>query len=116
MAFQEITNKVDLAGQTGSVGTATLLNTGPLGTGVYVVFIGVLVTSAGTGGTITVGVNWNNGTDSTGFDSATFSLSTTGEQSALLGNFYATANQLITYNTTAAGVTGNPAYNLRLRI
>src|SRR2546428_12455643 len=105
MAIQEVANKMDLLGQTGSIGTATLFNVGPVGAGMYVAFISVLCTTVGSAGTVSVGLTWNNGVTSGGFDSAAFSLTTTGEQSALLGNFYSIARSPITfYNTvTCAG-------------
>lgn len=116
MAIQEIANKIDIVGQAGSIASSPLFTTGPLGAGIYVAFISVLVTSAGSAGTVTVGVTWNNGVTSAGFDSATFSLAATGEQAAVLGNFYSISSSPITYTTTVTGGLGSPVYNLRIRL
>jgi len=116
MAFAEIPGKIDLIGQTGSVGPNTLFRVGPLGTGMYAVWADVIVTTAGSGGTVAVNVTWNNGTTTAGLNSQAFSLTTLGEQAALVGNFYAVASQTITYFTTVSGVSGNPIYDLRIRL
>lgn len=116
MAFQEVAARVDLPNQTGSIASTTLLNVGPLGAGIYTAFIDVITTTAGSAGSVSVGVSWNNGTTSTGFDSVSFGLSATGEQSALLGNFYSTFSQPITFATTVVGASGNPIYTLRIRL
>jgi len=116
MAFQEIANVGTLTGQTGSVPTTTLLKTGPLGAGMYAIWADVLVTTAGSAGTVTISVNWDNGTSLASLTSQAFSLSTVGEQAALLGNFISVANSPITYATTVFGATGNPVYELRLRL
>jgi len=116
MAFQEIPGSVTLTGQTGSIATSTLFNVGPLGAGMYVVFVDVIVTTAGSAGTVTCGITWNNGVTSSGFDSSAFSLATSDEQSEMLGNFFSIANSPITFNTTVVGATGNPVYSLRLRL
>jgi len=116
MAFLEGAGKVDLVGQTASIPTQTLFNVGPLGAGVYVAFISVITTTAGSAGTVTVGITWNNSFTSAGFDTATFNLNTIGEQAALLGSFYSTFSQPITFNTTVAGAVGNPVYSLRIRL
>lgn len=116
MAIQEVPSKVDLLAQTGSIPTQLLFAVGPLGGGIYMAAISVLVTTAGSGGTVTCGISWTNGITSAGFDSATFNLNAIGEQSALLGNFYASANQNITFNTTVANSSGSPVYNLRIRL
>lgn len=116
MSFQEVPGSVTLTGQTGSVATSTLFNTGPLGAGMYVVFIDVITTTAGSAGTVSVGVTWNNGVTSSGFDSSAFSLSTSDEQSEMLGNFYSIASSPITYTTTVTGAVGNPVYTARLRL
>jgi len=116
MAFQEIPGKVDLTGQTGSVGPNTLFVVGPLGAGMYAVWVDVIVTTAGSGGTVVANVTWNNGTTTAGLNSSAFNLNAQGEQAALLGNFYAVASQTITYSTTVASASGNPVYALRIRL
>jgi len=116
VALLETANKIDLVGQTASIPTQTLFNTGPIGQGIYVAFIDVITTTAGSAGTVTVGITWNNGFTSAGFDSATFNLNAVGEQAALLGNFFSTFSSPITFNTTVVGAVGNPVYTLRIRL
>ena len=105
---------VNLTGQTGTIGSTTLFAVPSNGAGIYQVFADVIVTTAGTGGTVAVNVSWNNGTTTAGLNSAAFPLTSQGEQAALLGNFYSTGSQNITYSTSVVGATGSPIYTLRL--
>jgi hypothetical protein len=59
------------------------------GSGMYAVYADVLVTQAGSAGTVVASVSWNNGTTNAGLDSQSFSLTAQGEQAALSGNFMA---------------------------
>lgn len=87
------------------------------GSGMYVVYADVMVTQAGTGGTVTVGVTWTNSINSSPeLDSASFSLTSVGEQAALLGNFMAAEGSQISFFTTVSGATGNPQYTVNLRL
>lgn len=107
---------VNLTGQTGSIGTTTLYAVPSNGAGMYVVYADVIVTTAGTGGTVAVNTGWNNGTTAAGLNSTAFALTAQGEQGALIGNFYSAASQNITYSTSVIGATGNPQYSLKLRL
>src|SRR6266550_4256932 len=106
---------VSLAGQTASIGSTPLYAVPPTGGGMYAVYADVIVTSAGSAGTVVASISWNNGTTAAGLDSVAFNLNTQGEQAALLGNFMAAANSIITYFTTVSGASGNPQYNFNLR-
>ena len=87
------------------------------GAGMYVVFVDVICTQAGTAGSVTVGVTWTNSVNSSPeLDSVAFSLTSVGEQSALLGNFMAAENSVISYYTTVTGASGAPSYTLNLRL
>jgi hypothetical protein len=116
MSFQDTPTILNLPNQTGSIPTTTLLNVGPNGAGMYAVWADVIVTTAGSAGTVTISINWNNATTFASLFSPTFALNTVGEQAALLGNFYSTFSQPITYSTTVSGATGNPIYTLYLRL
>jgi hypothetical protein len=116
VAFQEIPAVVSLANQTASIPTSNLFVVGPLGAGMYAVWADIITTSAGSGGTVTISVNWDNGTTLASLVSTAFGLTAVGEQAALLGNFYATLNSTVTYSTTVAGAAGNPVYALRIRL
>jgi hypothetical protein len=102
--------------QTASISTATLYSVPGVGAGMYAVYADVITVSAGSAGTVTVNVSWNNGTTSAGLNSSAFTLTAQGEQAALLGNFMVAANTTITYSTTVSGATGNPQYTLNLRL
>jgi hypothetical protein len=107
---------VTLIAQNGSVGPTLLYNVPPGGAGMYAVYADVLVTQAGSAGTVSINVTWNNGTTVAGLNSAPFLLSSTGEQSALLGNFISAPSQQITFSTTVVGAAGSPLYQLALRL
>jgi hypothetical protein len=111
----EVAN-VTLTGQTASIGT-TVLYSVPLNKGgMYAVYLDVICTVAGTGGTVSVGVNWNNGTTSAGLSTTAFNLTSQAEQTVLFDNFVSAASQNITYSTTVSGATGNPQYSLGIRL
>jgi hypothetical protein len=107
---------VTATAQTSSIGTTTLYAVPSSGAGMYAVYVDVICTTAGTGGTIVVNVSWNNGTTSAGFNTQSFSLTAQGEQGALLGNFISEASHNITYSTTVSGSSGSPAYTLNIRL
>lgn len=116
MAFQEGPTILSLTGQTASIPTTTLLNVGPQNAGMYAVWCDVITTTAGSGGTVTITVNWNNATTFASLTSTAFSLTSVGEQAALLGNFFSTFSQPITFSTTVSGAGGSPVYSLYIRL
>ena len=84
--------------------------------GMYAVYLDVICTLAGTGGTVSVSVSWNNGTTAAGLSTTAFSLTSPAEQTVLFDNFVSAPNQTITYSTTVSGATGNPQYSLGIRM
>lgn len=105
-----------LSGQTDSIGTTPLFNVPGPDSGMYVVYLDLIVTTPGAAGTVTVNVSWNNGTTIAGLSSSAISLTSQAEQAALLGNFIAAANTTVTYSTTVSNASGNPQYTLNLRL
>lgn len=79
MAFIESPVAVNLTGQT-SIPPTNYFPIAPPATGMWAV---VIVTNAGSAGTVTVNVSWNNGTTAAGLNSSAFSLTSVGEQAAL---------------------------------
>jgi len=107
---------VVLTAQSGTIGSTALYSVPPGGAGMYRVSADILVTSAGSGGTVQTNVSWNNGVTGSGLNSAPFPVSSTGEQAALSGNFFAAGSTIITFATTAVGFAGGPLYQITLRL
>jgi hypothetical protein len=115
MSFLENPYVINAVNQTASIPTTNVFVIAPPAIGMWAIWADVIVTSAGTGGTVTINVSWNNGTTTAGLNSSAFNLNAAGEQAALLGNFYSITTSPITYSTTVNGASGNPVYTLRLR-
>jgi hypothetical protein len=116
--MQVVDTNVNLTGQTASIPTTTAFYVNPGYCGLYAVWANVLVTSPGTAGSLTVGVEWSNGLLATGANtltSAPIGLSGIGETGFLLGSFYSVASEPVAYNTNVTGAVGSPVYSLRLR-
>jgi|SRR6266487_1852037 len=109
-------SSVNLTGQNSSIGTTTLFAVGASGAGVYRVSFSLIDTSAGSAGTVTATIGWNNGTGAQSSTTASLSLSSAGGE--VSGDFIFTsgASQNITYATTVTGIVGAPFYTLKLRI
>jgi hypothetical protein len=107
---------VNSTGNSASIASTSLYAVTGSNGGMYAVYADVIVTTAGSAGTVTTTVAWNNGTTAASLVSSAFSLAATGEQAALLGNFYVPAGQSVTYSTTVTGAAGGPVYALRLRL
>jgi hypothetical protein len=112
------TSAVTLTSQAASIGRATILNSRLIpGAGLYRATVSLILTKAGTAGTISATIGWNNGTltqsGTTGTLSTTALAGTEVDDSFL---FFSAANQNITYLTTLTGVTGTPRYTLRVRL
>jgi hypothetical protein len=105
---------VTAVGQSGSIPSANLL-TSPVA-GMYALYADILVTTAGGSGTLVVNAQWNNGTTTASLQSASIDLTVQGETAALLGNFYSTVGQPITWSTTATGNSGTEQYQVTLRL
>lgn len=118
-----------LTGQLAAITTTTAYNTGTAialpppvnstipGAGVYRASVSLILTTAGTAGTISASIGCNNGittvTQTSGTVTTTAALGT--EADATFVCFAGPATN-ITYATTFTGVTGAPAYTLRVRL
>jgi len=107
---------LSLLAQTASIPTTVLYSVPFNKGGMYAVYLDIICTTAGTGGTVSASINWNNGTTSAGLATATFSLATQAEQTVLYDNFVSAPSQNITYATTVSGATGSPQYSLGIRL
>jgi hypothetical protein len=115
MSFQESAVVVNIVGGSSSIPATNVFPIAPPATGMWAVWADVLVTTAGAAGTVAINVSWNNGVTSAGLNSTAFSLTSQGEQAALVGNLYAINTQPITYATTVSSASGSPVYTIRLR-
>lgn len=101
---------VSLTGQTASIGTTAI--TTPTAAGVWDIDVYHVCTTAGTGGTLTTTISWNDGTAArSASPAANISLAGTnfaGGIQCIRG----AASNAINYSTTVAGATGSPQYAL----
>lgn len=112
---------LNLTGQTAAIGQTTLYTVPAGGAGMYRASVSLILTTAGTGGVIFENTGWNNGTVantvSTGNLSTTTTLGTEiNSYTTGATCFYSAAGTTITYQTTFSGVTGSPAYSIRIRL
>lgn len=105
----------DRTGETGSIGPIVLKNTSHAN--LYRLSIYLVISAAGTAGTVSVTVAWNDGVQgqSTTVISL-FPLTVLGDHSSTTKVLYSPANQDISYSTVVAGIVGNPTYDVRLRL
>lgn len=113
---------VNLVGQTVAIGS-TLLYAVPVGlSGLYRATADILITAAGTGGTIRPVFLWNTGVTGQSFNGLSVDCTGFGESGA--GNtplpssttFYALAGTNINYQIVFNAVTGPPTYSFRARL
>jgi hypothetical protein len=110
---------VSLTERASAIGSTPLVvSTGVIpGAGLYRATTAMILTRAGTAGTISTTLAWNNGVLAQSGTTAT--LSTTAPVGTEVDGsflFYSAQNTPITYHTTFAGVTGSPQYSLRIRL
>lgn len=113
---------LNLTGQTAAIGLTTLYTVPASGSGFYRVSYSLILTTAGTGGTIFNNFTWNNGIATGTISGSSLSTTTTlgaevtGYATNTGGVFYCAAGTVVTYQITFAGVTGSPVYTLRIRL
>jgi hypothetical protein len=76
----------------------------------------LVTTRAGTGGTASVTIGWNNGSSNQSATSGNIALNTLGSEVDFVLTFLVGTGQNITYATTVGGSTGNPAYSLNIKL
>lgn len=115
MAFTPTISSSDLTAQTASIGATNLMASAPAG--LYRISYYLHTTTAGSAGTVLLALTWNDGVGQT---SATSALTLAAVVAGTLNSgqlvIKSASGQAITYTTTVAGVVGNPAYALGIRI
>jgi Pectate lyase superfamily protein len=107
---------VVLAAQSVSIGTTNLFPTNTYVAGLYRLNYFLDTTTAGTGGTVTVTLNWTGHAHAETFTSPTVSLTAAGANSLGAVVTYMDSGTMPTYSTTVAGATGSPLYALNIRM
>lgn len=108
--------QINSTAQTASIASATLYAVPSGGSGFYLVFVDLICTTTGTGGTVQASLGWNNGSASMTANSSINSLSTLGNEVTQIFTVYSAASQNITYSTTVSGASGSPQYSVRIRL
>jgi hypothetical protein len=108
----------NLTAQTGAIAATTLYATGSdAGANLYRATLSLILTTAGTGGTITGKVLCNNGVAATTQSAPALSASAAvGTEVDFSAPCYSAANQNIQFSTSVAGLTGSPKYAIRARV
>jgi len=104
---------VDATGQTSSIATTTAY-TASL-SGVYLIVVDMVCTTAGTG-SVNASIGWNNGSAGVSGSTGNMSLTVLGNESTQTYIAYVPAGQSITYGTTVNGTIGSATYSVRVRI
>jgi hypothetical protein len=106
---------VGLTAQTATIGTTNVTTSCPAG--VFSVTYYLKTTTAGTGGTVSLSLNWNDGA-AVSFTSGTASLTSTAATGLVQGTQIVKcgASTTLSYATTVAGATGSPQYSLDISI
>ena len=104
---------VALTAQTSSIGATNLVAT-PVTTSLYAVHYYLNDTTAGTSGTVSVTITWNDGASQT-FTSANVTFGVLGAYVSGMVVVKATSGA-IQYSTTVTSAVGSPAYSLDLRV
>lgn len=120
-----IVASVNLLAQPAAIGLTSLYLVPGGAAGLYRVSGDLFITTVGTGGTISFGINWNNGVASIGISSGTVNTVGLGNETSspvpsiaapFYGVLYSPAGANIFYSTTFNAVTGAPQYALRMRL
>lgn len=112
------TSAVTLTGQAAAIVKTTILNSRMIpGAGLYRATVSLILTKAGTAGTISATIGWNNGTlEQSGTTAALLTMAPLGTEVDGSFLFFSAASQNITYLTTFTGVGGPPRYTVRVRL
>lgn len=99
-----------------SLGPVVLYTTQASETGHWAAILTLITTTAGTGGTCTVTLTYNNGSAVQNVTSSSIALNTLGSEAQLVQSFYQGGGSNISYTTSVAAATGSPAYTLRIKL
>ena len=110
--MRQANSAVSLTGQTTSI-SATNLSGHPVANALYRVEYYLNCTAAGSAGTVTVTITWNDGTSET----ITLSSLTLSAQGSVSGDLLVKPTSgAIQYSTTVTGAMGSPQYSLDIRV
>lgn len=98
-----------------SIASTVLYTTQSVELGHWRAILTLITSTAGTGGTCTVTLSYNNGSAAQSVTSSSIALNTLGSEAQLVQSFYQGGAQNISYSTTVAAATGSPAYTLRIK-
>lgn len=84
--------------------------------GMYAVYVDVIVTTPSASGTLQITVSWNNGVLPASMQTAQIDLTQQGETAGLLGNFFSGNGQPVSYNAVATNDDGTERYQLAFRL
>lgn len=107
---------VNLIAQTSSIALTNIFTCPSNGQGLYRVTVDATVTQAGTGGTMTPSVTWNNSYGQPVVNAPTLDLTGLGNEGSGTFDCYLMATDTISYSTVVANKTGTPQYSLNIRI
>ena len=101
-------------GQTTALATSAITPYPVTHSGLYRVTGYLFITAAGTGGTITPTISWNDGNNGPSVSGS--AVNTTGGWTQFSSVIYAAATTNISFSTTFSGVTGTPAYTAAFNV
>lgn len=107
---------VSSTGQTASISTTTTYAVPSGKAGFYRVSVDLITTTAGSAGTVSGSISWNNGSAGITTSVGPLSLATLGNEQSASFTFFSAASQNITYSTTVTGATGSPVYTILVRV
>lgn len=107
---------VDLTAQTVSIGSTVLYAVPASGAGQYRVSVSLICSTAGTGGTVTATIANNNGIGTPAQTTPALNLAALGNEVNTQFTLYSESSQPVSYQTTVAGETGSPKYDLHIRL
>lgn len=107
---------VNLSAQTATIGATQLYAVPASGAGQYRVSVSLICSTAGTAGTVTAGIVNSNGSGAQTQTTSSLSLTGLGNEVSTQFTLYSTSSTNIDYQTTVAGATGSPKYNLNVRL
>lgn len=111
-----IGNVVNLVNQTASILQATLYTVPSNAPGIYRLTLDLICTQAGTGGSVSPTITWNDGYVTQTFIGSSLDLTGVGNERSASVIMNVAQMQAITYSTDVVGTVGAPAYAFDLRL
>lgn len=111
-----VVRKQTITNQAVSSGTVILYTVPSVGDGMYRMSMDAVITTAGTGGTISMTASWNNGVTSPSSSSTPVSLTLLGGEATLSALMYVPPTRNISYAFTLNAPLGSPRFSGRARL